>query len=186
MKLELCKIKIENIEFADKTSIRDRTLLINKEELAEYLKEDTNIKKVEIKLARPGESTRIVPIIDIFEPRNKISPETTIFPGILGGVDKAGEGITTILDGCTVMTSAADIIHFTEGIVDMSGSGAKYSVFSKLNNIVIIVTPVDATDKYKYELDKFGLEWVLVTGTGDERLNRALNLINKNIPNDTS
>ncbi len=41
-------------------------------------------------------------------------------------------------------------------------------------------------DKYKYELDKFGLEWVLVTGTGDERLNRALNLINKNIPNDTS
>ena len=40
-------------------------------------------------------------------------------------------------------------------------------------------------DKYKYELDKFGLEWVLVTGTGDERLSRALNLINMNIPNGT-
>ena len=40
-------------------------------------------------------------------------------------------------------------------------------------------------DKYKYELDKFGLEWALVTGTGDERLIRALNLINKHIPNGT-
>ena len=35
-------------------------------------------------------------------------------------------------------------------------------------------------DKYKYELDRFGLEWALVTGTGDERLNRATKLINLN------
>ena len=152
MKLELCKIRIENIEFADETTIRDRTLLINKEELSRHLIEDTNIKKVEVKLARPGEAIRIVPIIDIMEPRIKISSEETIFPGILGGVNGAGVGRTHILDGCSVMTSAADIIHFTEGLVDMSGNGAKYSVFSKLNNIVIIVTPVNPSDKYQYEL----------------------------------
>ncbi len=40
-------------------------------------------------------------------------------------------------------------------------------------------------DKYKYELDKFGMEWVLVTGTGEERQNRVLNLINKKIVNGT-
>ena len=32
--------------------------------------------------------------------------------------------------------------------------------------------------KYKYELDRFGLEWALVTGTGSERLNQAMKLIN--------
>lgn len=32
-------------------------------------------------------------------------------------------------------------------------------------------------DRYKIELDRFGLEWALVTGTGDERLNRAKKLI---------
>ncbi|MEN8228614.1 MAG: ATP-binding protein [Bacteroidota bacterium] len=33
-------------------------------------------------------------------------------------------------------------------------------------------------EKYKYELDRFGLEWALVTGTGHERLNQAMKLIN--------
>ena len=41
-------------------------------------------------------------------------------------------------------------------------------------------------EKYKYELDRFGFDWVLVTGNGDQRLNRAIKLINKNITNGTS
>lgn len=40
-------------------------------------------------------------------------------------------------------------------------------------------------DKYKYELDKFGMEWVLVTGTGEERQDRVLNLMDKKIVNGT-
>ncbi len=39
--------------------------------------------------------------------------------------------------------------------------------------------------KYKYEFDRFGLEWELVTGSGEKRLNRAINLINNHIPNGT-
>jgi len=41
-------------------------------------------------------------------------------------------------------------------------------------------------DTYKYELDRFDLEWVLVTGTGEERLTRAMKLINKKISNGTT
>jgi len=151
MKLEFGKIKIENIEFSENTSIKNRTLFINNEELCKCLKEDKNISEVEVKLARPGESVRIIPIIHIVEPRVKISGESNIFSGILGGVNTVGEGITNVLDGCAVMTSAKDIIHSTEGLVDMSGPGAKYSIFSKLNNVVILVNPINKLDKYQYE-----------------------------------
>lgn len=36
-------------------------------------------------------------------------------------------------------------------------------------------------DRYKIEFDRFGMEWVTVTGSGDERLNRAKQLINRKI-----
>jgi glycine reductase len=152
MKLELRKIMIKNIAFSDKTVIRNRKLLINKDELSKLIKKDSNIKQVEIKIARPGESVRIVPIIDILQPRKKISSEVSIFPGILSGIDNVGEGRTNVLDGCAVMTSSKDLIHFTEGLVDMSGLGAKYSVFSKLNNIILIITPTDNANKYQFEM----------------------------------
>ncbi|MCK5134822.1 MAG: ATP-binding protein [Bacteroidales bacterium] len=34
-------------------------------------------------------------------------------------------------------------------------------------------------DKYKFELDRFDLEWEIVTGMGDERFSRAKQLINR-------
>jgi glycine reductase len=101
VRLELGKVKIENISFSQKTYIKNKTLYINKEELSSYLKEDKNIQKVEIELARPGESVRIIPIKDVVEPRVKITGGGQVFPGYLGGVETIGEGITHILDGGT-------------------------------------------------------------------------------------
>ena len=151
MRLELGRVKIENVAFSGNTCVKAKTLYINKEELSEYLKEDKNIKEAEIELARPGESVRIIPIIDIVEPRVKIAAGLDVFPGILGGMKGAGEGKTHVLDGCAVMTSAKDILHFTEGLIDMSGPGAEYTSFSKLNNVVILITPIDRLDNYDYE-----------------------------------
>ena len=36
-------------------------------------------------------------------------------------------------------------------------------------------------DRYKIEFDRFGMEWVTVTGSGDERISRAKELINRKI-----
>jgi len=41
-------------------------------------------------------------------------------------------------------------------------------------------------DKYKAELDRFGLDWFLVSGSGTERQNMAIKLINRRIPNVTT
>jgi glycine reductase len=81
----------------------------------------------------------------------KIGEGSGVFPGILGDIKAAGEGTTHILDGCSVMISAKHLLHFAEGIVDMSGPGAEYSSFSKLNNVVILITPIDKIDDYNYE-----------------------------------
>ncbi len=37
-------------------------------------------------------------------------------------------------------------------------------------------------EKYKIELDRFGLDWELVSGVGEERNRMAINLINTQIP----
>ena len=59
MQLDIGRIRIKNLAFSDKTYIENGILYINKEELQNYIKEDKNIKNVDIDFARPGESTRI-------------------------------------------------------------------------------------------------------------------------------
>ena len=60
--LKLGKIKIKNVEFGKKSEILNRTLIINREELKVLLLENIKLKDVDVKIARPGESKRIIPI----------------------------------------------------------------------------------------------------------------------------
>lgn len=150
MQLEVGKIIIRDVQFSDRTFIKENILYINKDELIEYLKEDTNIQDADIEIARPGESVRIIPIKDISQPRIKISGSGQVFPGFISDVETVGEGFTQILEGCAVVTSGK-IVNFQEGIIDMSGPGAEYCSFSKLNNIVLLITPIEGLSKHAHE-----------------------------------
>ena len=151
MRLELGKTRVDNVEFSKNTTLIDRTLFINKEELTNVLLEkDRNIKQIDIELARPGESVRIIPVKDVVEPRVKIAGGGDLYPGYVGGVKTVGEGVTHILDGCTVMATGRKI-HLSEGLLDMSGPGAYYTTLAKLNNVVILITAIDNLDDDKYE-----------------------------------
>ena len=150
MQLEVGKIHIRDLAFSDRTYIEDGVLYVNKKELQDYLKEDKNIKDVDIEFARPGESVRIIPIKDIVQPRYKVEGRGQVFPGFVGDVETVGEGKTHILEGCTVIT-CGKIVNFQEGLIDMSGPGAQYNSFSKMNNVVLVITPVDGLDKHTHE-----------------------------------
>lgn len=150
MQLELGKFFIKDVQFADKTFIEKSTLYINKHELQEYLKEDSNIQDVDIELARPGESVRIVPIKDIVQPRYKVKGGGQIFPGFIGGMETVGEGVTHVLEDCAVATTGK-IVNFQEGIIDMSGPGAEYNSFSKMNIVAPLITPIPGLDKHTHE-----------------------------------
>ena len=150
MKLELGKIYIKDIQFGDKTEVKNSVLFVNKAELEELAASDDRIKSATIELARPGESIRIAPVKDVIEPRVKVSGPGCIFPGVMGKVKGVGSGRTHALVGAAVVT-VGKIVGFQEGIIDMSGETAKYTPFSETNNICVVMEPEEGLETHDYE-----------------------------------
>ncbi len=151
MQLEIGNIFIKDVQFADATSVKNGVLYVNQKELASVAGADERIKSVEVFLARPGESVRIVPVKDVVEPRVKVDGPGGIFPGFMTGVDQVGSGRTHVLKGAAVVTTGK-IVGFQEGIIDMSGPGAEYTPFSKLCNVVVKVEPIDSLKQHEHEV----------------------------------
>ena len=102
MSLNLEYIHIKDVVFGEKTSIEDGILTVNKDELIETVQTDKLIN-IDVDIAKPGESTRIIPVKDVIEPRIKVETEKA-FPGVLDGYSLCGEGTTKVLRGCCVTT----------------------------------------------------------------------------------
>jgi glycine reductase len=141
MNLTLGKIKISNVKFGEKTEIKKGVLVIKKGELLAMARgNDKRLDRLDLikaDIAKPGDKTRIMPIKDIIEPRVKIE-------------GKIGCGRTNALKRVSVIT-CGQIVGFQEGLLDMSGPGAKYSSFSKLINIVLTAKPVNNLPKHQHE-----------------------------------
>lgn len=149
MSLELRKIHINDVVFSAENKIENNVLHLNKISLSEFIKEDKRIKEVDFDIAKPGQSVRILPVKDVIEPRVKLKGE--IFPGVFKEhMDEAGTGITYVLNGCAVVTTGP-IVGFQEGLIDMSGPAAQYSIFSKLINITMNITKEDYLDPHEHE-----------------------------------
>ena len=150
MKLEIGKIKIDDIKFADESKVEGGVLYVSEEQVKATVLEDEKIASVELHIAKPGESVRITPVKDVIEPRVKVEGPGGIFPGVIAKVDTVGSGKTHVLSGMAVVT-AGRIVGFQEGIIDMSGPGADYTPFSKTQNLVMVCTPVDGIEPHDYE-----------------------------------
>lgn len=150
MKLELGKIFIKDLEFAEKTEVVDHTLYICKDEIEALVLEDERIKEVKLEIAKPGDSTRITPVKDVIEPRVKVSGNGNIFPGVIAKVAEVGEGRTHALVGANVVTCGR-IVGFQEGVIDMSGPAADYCPFSKTYNLCVVVEPQEGLTTHSYE-----------------------------------
>lgn len=150
VRLELGKIKISDIQFGEETKVQSGVLFVNKDEVTSLVLEDEHIKSVELEIAKPGEETRITPVKDVIEPRVKVEGNGGIFPGVISKVDTVGSGRTHVLEGAAVVT-CGKIVGFQEGIIDMSGPGADYTPFSKLNNLCMVIEPVDGLKQHEYE-----------------------------------
>jgi len=150
VRLELGKINITDVQFGDSTKVEKGTLYVNKQELIDLVMEDDHIKSVNVELARPGEEVRITPVKDVIEPRVKVEGPGGIFPGVINKVTTVGSGRTHVLKGSAVVT-CGKIVGFQEGIIDMTGPGADYTPFSKLNNICLVIEPIDGLKQHEYE-----------------------------------
>ena len=150
MKLELGKITIKDIQFAEKSEIKDGVLYVSKDDLREVALSEEKIKAADFEVAKPGQSVRITPVKDVVEPRIKIEGRGGVFPGFVSGVDTVGSGKTLALKGMAVVTTGP-IVNFQEGVIDMSGPGADYTPFSKTLNLCVICEPYENVEKHQYE-----------------------------------
>lgn len=150
MRLELNKVKIEDIQFADKTEVKGTTLYIRKDDIIEPLRKIPYITAVKVDIAKPGEKVRIIPVKDVIEPRVKVEGSKGGFPGITSELEICGNGTVHVLDGVAIVT-IGDIVGFQEGVIDMWGEGAKYTPFSKTLNIVVDISVTEKLDAHKHE-----------------------------------
>ncbi len=150
MKQALGYINIKDVRFGEKSKVEEGVLYVNAEEVKKLVLEDEAILSCEVDIARPGESVRITPVKDVIEPRVKVEGPGGMFPGVISKVDTVGSGKTHVLKGAAVVTTGK-IVGFQEGIIDMSGVGAEYTPFSKLNNLVLVIQPVEGLKQHEHE-----------------------------------
>jgi glycine reductase complex component B subunit alpha and beta len=150
--LRLRKVPVKDVRFGNVTEMKGTTLFIDKEEIINSLLEDRHLRSVEVHIARPGESTRIIPVKDIIAPAVKVEGPGCVFPGCIGTAPRtiAGRGTTAVLEGVSVVTTGK-LVNFQEGVIDMSGPGAEYSVFSGLFNVALVMEPVEGLGKHDHE-----------------------------------
>lgn len=151
MVLELGRIPVEDVVWDRSTRIEGRVLRINREALIERAGgNDPRIATLDAQIARPGENVRIIPVKDAIQPRVKVEGRGGMFPGLISGVETVGQGRTHALEGCSVLT-VGQIVGFQEGMVDMSGAGARYSSFSKLVNICLVIVAKEGISRHEHE-----------------------------------
>jgi glycine reductase len=151
MILELGQIPVKEIAWGKKTLLDGGVLRIHREELIEKTRgDDFRLASVEADIARPGESVRIIPVKDVIEPRVKVAGRGGMFPGFIAGLETVGGGRTHVLRGCAVVT-AGQIVGFQEGLIDMSGPGARYSAFSQLLNVVLSLDVKPGLSRHEHE-----------------------------------
>jgi sarcosine reductase len=165
MRLELNILSIQDVQFAEETTISDRVLYINCYELQELLQQDRRLSKVDIELAHPGEKCRILQVSDIVEPRAKTRGNCEDFPGALGKQGPVGEGSTSVLRGVAVVMSDQSELSFPYedqigDIIDMSGPGGEASIYAKTHNVVVLPYAADGVspDDYRVALKLAGLK----------------------------
>ncbi|HEX2229868.1 MAG TPA: glycine/sarcosine/betaine reductase component B subunit [Candidatus Binatia bacterium] len=142
MQLTLAFHPISEIRLADSTRLQGTALSLNTEELRRLVLEDDAFERVELALARPGESLRAGPVFDIVEPRAKAPGSSPDWPGILGAPATAGSGKTHVLDGAAVTMLCEESPGESRGatgyVLEMSGEPATRSHYGSLCHLIVV------------------------------------------------
>lgn len=158
MKLELGNFYVKDIVFGDRTSYSNGILTINKEEALKVVMEDEHITEADLYIVKPGDRVRLVPVKEAIEPRVRVGGGP-VFPGVTGKLMQAGNGRTHALKDCSVLVVGKHWGGFQDGLIDMSGEGAKYTYFSQLKNIVLVADTDEDFEKHEQQKKNRALRW---------------------------
>ncbi|MBV8528293.1 MAG: hypothetical protein JOZ75_08270 [Candidatus Dormibacteraeota bacterium] len=107
---------------------------------------DPALASVSLSVLHPGDSARIVKVLDAAEPRTKGAGGGGVFPGFVGAANATlGVGDTHVLRGVAVVT-AGYLPRAQEALVDMSGPAAPLSFLASTHNVVVEFEPAPGAD----------------------------------------
>jgi len=158
VKLELGNFYVKDIEFGEETAYSDGILTINKEEALEVVFKDDHITEADLRIVKPGDMVRLVPVKEAIEPRFRVGGGP-VFPGVTGKLRQAGEGQTLCLKDMSVLVVGKHWGGFQDGLIDMGGEGAKYTYFSSLKNVVLVADSDEEFEKQEQQKKNHALRW---------------------------
>lgn len=151
MKLTVEKINAKDLQFADKTYFENGVLYVSKEDILAFAKDEFCFETLKIDIARPGESVRIINVVDVVQPRCKVSGSTD-FPGVLSEeCEIAGNGVARAVTGVGI-TLCQNNTYWSRkwGSYDMSGECAAINPYAKMPQLVIEPMGVEDVDFRDY------------------------------------
>lgn len=158
MKLTLGNFYVKDIQFGDKTCFNNGVLTVNKEEALNVVKEDEHITDAELHIVSPGDKVRLFPVKEAIEPRYRVGGGP-VFPGVTGELVQAGNGTTYALKDMSVLVVGKHYGGFQDGLIDMSGEGAKYTYYSKLKNLVLVADSDEVFEQKEQQKKNRALRW---------------------------
>lgn len=141
--------RVQSVGFGEQTILEHGHLTVSAHQL-ESLIASPVLDLVHFNWACPGESKRIVKILDTVQPRTKGPGGGGIFPGFVGPGIPQGRGATHILDNVAVCV-AGYLPRAQQGLAQMSGPAAELSFLGATNNLVIDFKPVKDADWMQVE-----------------------------------
>lgn len=153
MSLELASFPVRAVRAGAPGGYDGETLTVDVERLRARCLDDPRVVSVDVDVVSPGDSTRIVHVRDVVEPRLKVEGEGRVYPAICGHApDTVGDGRTYRYEGFAVVLAAdvpdrirREVSAAADSIIDMSGPGA-VTVYSTLRYVVLTVRLDPALD----------------------------------------
>jgi len=145
MELELLDYSLTELRWGERTALDGNSLSLSIADLQEQIKDlPAGGIHVDYELARPGESKRIVHVLDTVLPIAKLTGSSLTFPGFDGPAELVGCGRTVRLNNLLVTVTGrfphpelmSPIEKPREGIIDLGGIGAAYSYGSDYFHLI--------------------------------------------------
>ncbi len=149
MELEILDYRLDQLCWGESTRIEGGALFLGRGDLEALLQDLSPGIAADFAIVRPGESKRIVHVLDTVLPLAKRAGPGVTFPGFDGSTELVGTGRTARLGNLLVtvtgrfpdMAALSPIEKPREGILDMSGVGAAYSYGSDRFHLVLSLAP---------------------------------------------
>ena len=158
MKLDIANFHVKDIQFGEKTEYVDGILTVNKKEALDVVFEDEHITEADLHIVKPGDEVRLVPVKEAVEPRYRVGGGP-VFPGVTGKLMQAGDGVTHALKEMSVLVVGQHWGGFQDGLIDMSGEGAKYTYYSQLKNVVLVADTDEEFEWREQQKKNHALRW---------------------------